>query len=231
MNTELTNRDNMFKTVTAVLDDHNSIWNSMAPFATAVTAFKDKVAAIDATAQRQETPTGSAKDKENARNALEDVLFLMCEALGVLAHSSGDQDLLALTDVTRSGLDKMDAEALSNRATSVLAQANGKKTELATLQVTQANIDELSQALTDFNEAKAGPRQATAERSAQTDALPGLFREANDILRNQIDRMMSLFSRSNPDFVAAYKSARVIVDRAATRTTKAAATKPAPTPQ
>ena len=149
----------------------------------------------------------------------------------MLAHNGNNQDLLALTDVSRSDLDKMDAEALSNRATSVLAQANANKTELASLQVTPANIDELSQALTDFNEAKAGPRQATAERSAQTGALPALVREANDILRNQIDRMMNLFSRSHPDFVAAYKSARLIVDRAATRTAKAAGSTPGTKPQ
>ena len=136
MNTELTNRVNMFKTVTAVLDENNSIWNSMAPFVTAVGAFKNKLTDIDATAQKQETPTGSAKDKEDSRNALEDVLFLTCEALGVLAHNSNNQDLLALTDVKRSTLDKMDAETLSNRATSVLAQANANKTELASLQVT-----------------------------------------------------------------------------------------------
>jgi len=136
MNTELTNRVNMFKTVTAVLDENNSIWNSMAPFVTAVGTFKNKLTDIDATAQKQETPTGSAKDKEDSRNALEDVLFLTCEALGVLAHNSNNQDLLALTDVKRSTLDKMDAETLSNRATSVLAQANANKTELASLQVT-----------------------------------------------------------------------------------------------
>ena len=53
----------------------------------------------------------------------------------MLAHNGNNQDLLALTDVSRSDLDKMDAEALSNRATSVLAQANANKTELASLQV------------------------------------------------------------------------------------------------
>jgi len=43
--------------------------------------------------------------------------------------------------------------------------------------------------------------------------------------------MMNLFSRSQPDFVAGYKSARLIVDRAATRTAKAAGSTPGTTPQ
>jgi len=216
MNTDQTNRVTMFKTTMGVLDDNNGIWNSMTPLSTAVTAFKDKLSGIDAAAQKQETPTGATQEKAGARDALEDVLFLMCEALGALAHASKDQDLLALTDITRSGIDKLDSEQLSNRAALVLAQANAKKADLAAMQVTQANIDELAQALQSYNETKAGPRQATAGRVAQTESLSSLIREANDILRNQIDRLVNLFSRSHPQFVSSYLAARVIVDRAAT---------------
>jgi len=228
MNNVQTNRVTMYKTTIAVLDENNAIWNPMAPFADAVTRLKNKVSAIDTAAQKQETPTGATLDKAGAREALEDVLFLMCEALGVLAHTSNNRDLMALTDITRSGIDKLDVEGLSNRATLVLAQANARKTELATLHVTQANIDELSQALQDYNEAKVGPRQVAVERMVQTESLSSLFREANGIVRNEIDPMVNLFSRTHPQFVSNYQSARVIVDRAATRSA-AKTTTPIPT--
>lgn len=229
MDTKLTNRVTMFKTVIALLDENSSVWNTMAPLQTAVTELKAEVAGIDTTAQQQEAPNGAADDKAEARDALEDVLFLTCEALGVLAHTSNDNDLLALTDVTRTSLDRMGTEELSNRATSVLAAANARKTELAPLQVTQANLDELDQALQDFNAAKTGPRTAVAARSVQTDSLPRRVRAANGILRNKIDRMVSLFKRTNPDFVAGYQSARVIVDRAATHAAAKSTPAPAPT--
>jgi len=227
MDTEQTNRVTMFKTVISYMDDNTSVWNAMAPLQAAVTQFKAKVGDIDTTAQKQETPTGATQDKATARDALEDVLFLMCEALGALAHTSGNNDLAARTDVTRTSLDRMGEEDLSNRATAVSTAAEAHKTELATLQVTQANLDELSQAIENFNAAKAGPRNAAAVRAAQTGSLPNLIREASTILRNQIDRMVNLFGRSNPEFVSGYRSVRVIVDRAATH----AAPKPAtPTP-
>jgi hypothetical protein len=98
------------------------------------------------------------------------------------------------------------------------------------VQVTQANIDELTQTLADFNEAKSAPRQATAERAAQTESLPALIRDANSILRNEVDPLVALFSRSNPDFVSAYNSARVIVDRAATHAAAKAAGDNTPPP-
>ena len=224
MDNNQTNRVNMFKAVSAYLADHNSVWNGTAPFVAAVTQFNNNLAAIDTAAQKQETPSGATQDKEGARDALEDVLFLMCEALSVLGHTANDNDLLALTSVSASALNKLDAEALSNRAAGVLAAANTKKTDLATLQVTQANIDELNDALQAFNAAKASPRTATAERMAQTQSLASQIRETSGILKNQIDPLVNLFRRSNPDFVAGYRAARVVVDRAATHAAAAPAT-------
>ena len=210
-----TNRVTMFKTVAGFLDQNNSVWSGMASLAAAVQQFKDKIGAIDAAAQKQETPSGAADDKAAARDALEDVLFLICEALGVLGHTSNDNELLALVDLTPSGLDKLGEEELANRATTILARANAMKSELAALQVTQANLIELEGALHNFQATKAKPRAATAERAAQTESLPSLVRDGSNILRNQIDRLVNLFRRSNSNFVAGYRSARVIVDRAA----------------
>ena len=108
MNNDQTNRVNMFKATMAVLDQHNSVWSSMAPLATAVADARTKITAIDTAAQKQEAPTGASANKAAARDALEDVLFLMCEALGALADIGGDNDLLALTKLTRTDIDKFD---------------------------------------------------------------------------------------------------------------------------
>jgi len=226
MNTELTNRVTMFKTTSSYMAEHTAVWSTMAPLQTAMTEVNAGIAKIDAAALRHETPQGATADKADARDDLEDATFLMCEALGVLAHETADNDLLALTRVTRTLLDRMGEEELSTRATAVLTQANAHKTELVTYQVSQANIDELSDALTEFNQAKPGPRTATAERAVLTESLPRLVKETSDILKNRVDRLVSQFSRTNPDFVAGYERARAIVDRAATHKTKTAATTP-----
>jgi hypothetical protein len=214
-----TNRVGMFKTVTAFLDQNNSVWSGMAPLATAVQQLKHKIAAIDGAAQMQGMPTGAADDKAAAREALEEVVFLTCEALGVLGHTSNDNDLVALAALTPSSLRALGGEELSNRATAVLAKANAKKSELAALLVTQTNLDEFEHALQAFQATKEKPRTETANRVAQTSSLPNLIREGSDILRNQVDRLVNLFQRSKPDFVAGYRSARVIIDRAASHAT------------
>src|SRR5436190_764903 len=216
MEAKLTNRVTMIKTTSSYMAEKHAVWSTMAPLQTAMTEVDAGIAAIDAAALRHETPQGATVDKADARDDLEDATFLMCEALSVLAHETGDNDLLAVTRVTRTLLDRMGEEELSTRATAVLAQANAHKAELITYQVSQANIDELSNALTEFNQAKAGPRTATAERAVLTESLPRLAKETNDIYKNRVDPLVNLFSRTNPDFVAGYEKAREIIDRPAT---------------
>ena len=222
MQLKQTNRIRMFTAVIAVLEQFQSVWSSMAPFAAAFQRFKDKVQAVNAAAQKQETVTaGSSQERENARDALEDVLFLVCEALGVLAHQSSNSELLALTNVSPSGLRQLNDLELANVATEIKAQTVSRVAELATLHVTAENLTELDEAMADFNEAKSAPRAATANRVAQTEALSQLIREASDVLLNELDRMVNLFRRSHPEFVAAYRAARVVVDRTGNRRAKA----------
>jgi hypothetical protein len=217
----------MLRTTSAYMAEHSAVWNSMAPLQTAMTEFDAELAHIGTDAQTHAEPNGATADKADARDALEDVTFLMSEALSVVAHNVNDNELGALTRLTRSTLKRMAEEELAQRSASLLARANAHKTELQPLQVTQANIDELGQALTEFNSSKTGPRTATAERSVLTESLPRRVKAATDILRNRVDPMVNLFSRIDPDFVAGYENARAIVDRAATHKAKAAPAAPA----
>src|SRR6185295_19442513 len=102
METEQTNRVTMFKTVDVVLDEHSAVWSDMPRMQTAVTQLKSNITAIDRAAQLQETPSGAGVDKEAARDALEDILFMVCEALTLLAQSDNDHDLFALVSMRPS---------------------------------------------------------------------------------------------------------------------------------
>jgi hypothetical protein len=133
---------------------------------------------------------------------------------------------IAATDLSRTDLDRLPDDELITRANAVIGRANTRKTELATLQVTQEDLQQLGLKLQRFADLKLEPRSAAVDHGTTTQSLESLMREANSILRNEIDRMVDLFSRTDPDFVAGYKRARVVVDRAATHKTKTAGTAP-----
>src|ERR1043165_8402849 len=111
------NRIRMFKATDLVLQQNESVWSGMAPFLAVAQQVTDGIAAIDLAVQKQSTATaGATLDRPTARDTLEDVLFLASEALGVLAHAAGDHELLDLTDLKPSILQRMSDEELATRA-------------------------------------------------------------------------------------------------------------------
>jgi hypothetical protein len=70
--------------------------------------------------------------------------------------------------------------------------------------------------LTAYQGIKTSPREAAAARKVQTASLSQLIASARSILRNEIDKMVTKFRKTNPDFYNGYFAGRVIVNRAAT---------------
>jgi hypothetical protein len=85
----------------------------------------------------------------------------------------------------------------------------------------------LGEAIEKFDSMKTAPRDATVLRKVATLSLPETIVYVRGIYRNELDKMMTRFKKTQPDFYKAYFSARVIVNRAATH---APAKKTEPTP-
>jgi hypothetical protein len=73
-----------------------------------------------------------------------------------------------------------------------------------------------------------GLKDKPRESAVATVALPDTI-ASRRIYRNELDKMMTKFKASAPDFYSAYLAARVIVDRPGTRKKKDRLP-PAPTP-
>ncbi len=214
----------MFDTTVAFLDTNNAIWNGTPAFADAVIRVKAAVGAVDTAADQQQTPTtGVAGDKADARNDLEEKTLMMADQLAALAAKNGDNTLGAQVEMTKSSLDKLQDSDLEQTAERVANLANTNMAALAAYGITAADATALTTAKTTFSGMKTAPREAAVQRSAQTTSIPQLINDARSIFRNEIDKLMTKFKKSNNDFYNGYFAARVIVNRAATQ-------KPKPTP-
>lgn len=216
----------MFTTTLDYLDTNNSVWSARPAFADAVTRAKAAVAAIDGAVGKQQTPTtGVTGDKAELRNDLEEKLLELADQLAAFAARSGNHDLAAQVEMTKSSLDRQPENDLVQTAERIAGLATTNMAALADFEVTPAEVTALNNARSAFRDEQNAPRNMTAERSAQTQSLPQLIATARSIFRNELDKMMTRFKQSNADFYNGYFAARVIVDRAATHKTK-----PAPTP-
>jgi hypothetical protein len=220
MTQDQNNLKTMFDTAITFLDVHNSLWSGKVAFADAVTRVKAGLAAIETKVSGQETPIeGITVDKETLRNLLEETLLEIANQLSAFAAKTGDNDLAAQVEMTQASLDKMEENDLDLTAGRVIDLANTNKTILASdYDTPAAEIAKLTTRRADFSAKKTAPREAVVERSAKTTAIPTLIKNVRSIFRRELDKMMTPFKRTEPDFYSGYFAARVVVDKAATQT-------------
>ena len=173
----------------------------------------------------------------DTRDLLEELTLSIGDQLAVLAVKIHDHDLAAKVEVVKSKLDRMADSDLVQTAKRISAAAGANATVLASdYLITPADLTAFENAIGAFDGMKTAPRDATVNRKVATLALPEAIAFVRGIYRNELDRLMTRFKKTQPDFFAAYTSARIIVDRAATRKPKpgtppgGAATPPPVTP-
>jgi hypothetical protein len=214
MNRDQFNRSEMFNTVSAVMQSNSTAWSGTPALVTAVNDLNGKISAIAAKAGSQQTPiTGAAAQKEQARNNVEAKTLEVADAIGAFAAANNDANLGAQVELTASTLDRMPDDALEETAQRIAGVAATNATALLPYGVTGDDVEELNNLTVEFHDMKTAPRAAVAGRAAQTETLPDLLTETTSLLRNRLDKLMTKYKRTNPVFFAAYRSARVIVDR------------------
>lgn len=165
-------------------------------------------------AQEQQTPiVGEEELKVTVRHDYEEEIMRIAGQICSLATKTNDPNLAAETELTLSQLDKMDVDTLEETGTRISGLATASLTGLADFNITQTDVTGLDTMTTQFHGVKTAPRTAIAKRRGKTMTLPPAVKTVTSLLRNNLDKEMLMFKKSNPDFYAGYVSARVIVDR------------------
>jgi hypothetical protein len=208
------NTTGMGATVAAYMNKNNTIWTGTKAVVDTMAQLNGALGTVSQTAQDQETPIVGEEDKKVlVRHDLEDEIMRVAGALGSLAAKTNNALLAGQTELTLAQLDKMDADTLEETGNRISGLATASLAGLADYNILQADLTAFGQMISNFHDAKTGPRTAVAKRASKTKALPGGVKSVKSILRNQLDKEMLLFKKNQPDFYAGYLSARVIVDR------------------
>jgi hypothetical protein len=214
MNRDQLNRTGMFSAVSAYMGNNTTTWNSVKAIGDTVDDLNDGIADINNSAGKQQTPTtGAANAKAQVRHDYEEQILVIASQLAALAEVNRNANLAAQVELTLSALDKLSDDELEETGTRVSALATTNLTALADYGIVQADVTALNTFTTQFHAAKTAPRTAVADRASQTATLPDKIAGVTSILRNRLDKLMTKFKKSNPEFYAGYLSARVIVDR------------------
>ena len=214
----------MFDTVSAYMDGNKAIWSSNKSVADTVNDLNAAIAIVDDKSGKQAAPTaGATDDKDQTREAYEDKILEVGDQVAAMAAKNHDVVLGAQVNFTRAGVQKMASDELEKTGNRVSAAAAANMAALAEYDILPADVTELDGLTAKFNEVKTGPRAVVVKRAGETKTLPEAINNVTGILRDRLDRQMTKFRKTQPEFYAGYQSARVVVNRSGK-----AATPPAP---
>ena len=204
------------------------LWAGIVGIEETVELLEETVAAILARSLKQSARTGFAAQKQAAFTALVNAGFTVCSGLKALASATGNAQLSAQTDFSRSDLAKGRETDVVNRCQSLVPLGTANAAALAAkYNVVAADRTALNNALAAFAEVQTKPRQGQAASASATTDLVTLFKELDELLNERLDSLLAKFRFTQPTFFAEYETARAIVDSTAGRGTEPV---PAPVP-
>ena len=214
MNQDQINITGMHSTVAGYFDQNTALWSGNKAVSDLVAQLKANIAVIAQKRDAQETATdGQAELARQAKHDLETKILEIADQLYALAAKTNDVALEAQSHFTLSLLDGLDPDKLEQTGKDVGALATAKLTALADFGVTAADLTTLGTLTTNFGKVKQVFRTAVSKQAGQTTSLAQAIAANQSLLRKQLDKVLTKFKTSNPDFYAGYQAARVIVDR------------------
>ncbi|UOQ97674.1 hypothetical protein MUN81_20900 [Hymenobacter sp. 5317J-9] len=201
----------MFQTTLRVLQDHAADYAANKALTAAVAAFESEVNILDPEHQAQRPESGGLTlVKQKTRQRVAAAAHNIGAALYAFAADPAHQDLAlqAAVDYSQRTLERKSDAELVRLGRLILDHGTAHASDLTGYDVAAADLTELRDALTQFKAEQAAPRAARAEGAADTKDLARTYREAQALLRDQIDRQLARYETRQPTLFAAFQSAR-----------------------
>jgi hypothetical protein len=204
----------------ATVRKFSGAWSAIPGYETAVASIEETLTAIGehTLAQAQAARSGDSAAKSEAYQSLLGLGFVVCSGLKALASANGDRKLFTQVNYSRSTLARGREAQVVGRCQAILDLGTENAEALTgKYNVTAADLKGLKSALQQFAALQPKPRQNRAAVTAATRELVNLFSTLDDLLSHQLDPLMEKFRETHSGFYNEYRSARVVVENAATR--------------
>jgi hypothetical protein len=203
---------NMSNAVLAHFDSNVAVWSGIRIVAEGVDRLKNTIADITgaATRQSENNPVGHTAAKEQAREGLEDLVYLTALRIRSYAGIADDGVLLEKMRFSRSALDMLGMNDLLTRSRLVQAACIANLSALTEYQVDQKTADELQQRIDRTAQLYAQRDTVIDRRMEATARLQQLFAQARKHLKT-LDDLVEAYV-DDDTFVATYFNARRIHD-------------------
>jgi hypothetical protein len=207
---------NMHQAVLLVLDDNTEIYSKVPAFNDAANELKELNVQIEETVRKQSKTAvkGSSGEKSDAETVLVTETVKAANALYSMAMRNSNPTLLAKVTISKGIMYRAQNNEKVSTAKRIASAASENAPALEYYGIDSAALDALNTAIAQYEKLIAKPRTVISETKQATANLVHLFARADTILNDHLDKLMSLFKTSAPDFYAIYFNARNIINTA-----------------
>lgn len=207
------NKLNMYKAVQAICMTQQADWNDMPAFVNAFNQFTAQLQELEQAAYNQLVATpGVTANKDHLLETTIEKAHIVANALRAFAAISENVLLEGQLDFSKTDFKRGGRQHVLQLTDIVLLRANDHLAALADYHIDQQDLDELAALRQQLGSVIGSPREAIIDRRHETIAIEHLIEELDDLLHDQLDRLIEILRPDHPAFYERFKTARVIVD-------------------
>lgn len=215
MNAKQSAKVNMYRTVQELCNNSIAIVKTNAAFEQAYTSFSTKVSNIlKAAAVESTTITGITIDKGVAKKAMCQNAADIAALVFAYANNTKNNTLKQSVNYSISDLLRMNNNLVLSTCQNMYNIVNANLSNLDKYGVTADMLKSFQTSIDNFTSQSSKPTATRSVKSTYTSNIKELMKEADDVLKNELDKLVVNFKAAHPDFVKTYKNARTIIDPA-----------------
>ena len=220
MNATQESKLNMYRATQKHCTDNAAIVATLPAFQTTLNAFNVKVSAIIAATQQEDLVTkGITVDKSEAKKSLCRLTTDIAAPIFAYASASANNKLKQEVNFSYSDLLRTKDDVMAPRCQNIKDLATANLAALASYGLTAAGLTALQTEIDTYQAKVPTPRNSAAQKKTIRENLKKLIKEADTVLKEQMDKTVVGFKAAHPDFVSTYKANRIIIDPGKTQTT------------
>jgi len=209
----------MFRVVGACLDAQSELVGRIPALKIAYVRFNAVLTSISITAQQEDLAiSGVATDKTMVKRNLVIMGADVATIIFSYAVEINHQPLMQEVNYTLSALQATKDDQLPILLNNIYDKGMANLTALEPFGISLEILTSFKELIETYKEKVPNPRRALSTKKIVKASLVQLFKEGDSILKLQIDKRIVALKNDHPEFVAEYKSNRILVDAAKTTT-------------
>ena len=216
---------NMYRAVQRFTNNELPGETTVPAFTKKLQAFNAKLDEISLLIREELHPThGITRSKKAARTRLCKKAVNMSGLVYAYAVDTGNIELQFQCHYSYTNLFRTHDCTLADRCRNIYDAAFEHREALRASGVSDAVLAAFMEAITDFKSKQVSTRHAIVNKKVAGDTLKTKMKEADSLLKDQLDNLLVSFENDHPYFVSAYRANRSIIDAPKARTSFVAET-------